>query len=87
MPVSASYEIEQDVLILRLAPDSFTRMTEIIRAASEDADFRPHMRLLLDLRGAVLGLNYEDMRFQVQSLTGMGMVVAPIWAVLTRPAG
>jgi hypothetical protein len=81
--VSASYEIEQDVLVLRLAAEDLTRLAEIVRAASKDAGFRPPMRLLLDLRGAVRGLNYEDMRLQVQSLTGMGAALAPIWAVLT----
>jgi hypothetical protein len=82
--VSASYEIVPDVLVLRLAAaEDLEQVAEIVRAASKDADFHPPMRLLLDLRGGVRGLNYEDMRLQIQTLAGMGAVLAPIWALLT----
>jgi hypothetical protein len=81
--VATSYEMEQDVLILRPTVDDLARLAEIVQAVSNDADFRPGMRLLLDLRGAVRGLNYEDMRLQVQSLAGMGALLAPIWGLLT----
>jgi hypothetical protein len=57
--VSAGYEINGDVLILRVDPEGFTRMAELVRAARQDAAFAPPMRLLLDLRGAKRGLNYE----------------------------
>jgi pyruvate/2-oxoacid:ferredoxin oxidoreductase beta subunit len=82
--VSASYEIDQDVLVLRLAAaEDLEHVAEIVQAASRDAGFRSPMRLLLDLRGAVRGLNYEDMRLQIENLAGMGAVLAPIWALLT----
>ncbi len=76
------YEIEADILILRVALDSFTRTVEIIRAASQDAAAGHPMRLLIDLRAALLGLNYEDMRSQAQALVSMQEVLAPQWAVL-----
>jgi hypothetical protein len=41
------------------------------------------MRLLLDLRDAARALSYEGMHLQIQSLTGMGAVLAPVWALLT----
>ncbi len=81
--VSAGYEIKGDVLIIRLAPDSVGRIAEIVRAANEDTDFHPRMRLLLDLRDAARALSYEDMHLQIESLTGMGAVLAPFWALLT----
>lgn len=83
MTVSTAYEIEQDILILRPTVEDLARLAEIVQAVSNDADFRPPMRLLLDLRSAVRGLNYEDMRLQVQSLAGMGALLAPIWGLLT----
>lgn len=84
MVVSASYEIKGDVLIIRLAPDDVMRIGEIVRAANEDPDFHPRMRLLLDLRDAARALSYEAMQLQIQSLSGMGAPLAPFWALLTR---
>ncbi len=84
MVVSAGYEIKGEVLVIRLAPDCVTRIADIVRAANEDTDFHPRMRLLLDLRDAARELSYEDMHLQIESLTGLGPVLAPFWALLTR---
>jgi hypothetical protein len=88
VPVS-SYEIDRDVVIVRAAPDSFPQMAEVVRAATQDtAAFGAQRRLLIDLRGVLHGLNYEDLRFQAQALASMRTVLAPRWAVLAtnRPA-
>jgi hypothetical protein len=81
--VSARCEIEQGVLILRLAPAGFSRMADVVQEAVREAALRPSTRLLIDLRCALLGLNYEDMRSQIRRLAGAGAAVTPVWAVLT----
>jgi hypothetical protein len=77
------YEMEGDVVLLRVGPEGFTTMAEIVRATSQDAAFARPMRRLIDLRAPQLGFNCQGMRLQAQSLANMGTILAPRWAVLT----
>lgn len=79
----ASYEVDHDIVVLRVTADTFTRLAEDVRIACLDTAAGARMRLLIDLRAALSGLNYEDMRSQAQKLAAMGTILAPQWAVLT----
>ena len=68
-------------VVIRVGPDNIRQLAEVARAASESGDSQP--RLLLDVRGGVLGLNYDDVGSAVRSLIRLQRV-APTWAVLTR---
>jgi hypothetical protein len=81
--VPASYEVDHDIVVLRVTADTFTRLAEDVRIACLDTAAGARMRLLIDLRAALSGLNYEDMRSQAQKLAAMGTILAPQWAVLT----
>lgn len=79
----ASYEVDHDIVVLRVTADTFTRLAEDVRIACLDTAAGARMRLLIDLRAALSGLNYEDMRSQAQKLAALGTILAPQWAVLT----
>jgi hypothetical protein len=81
--VPASYEVDHDIVVLRVTADTFTRLAEDVRIACLDTAAGARMRLLIDLRAALSGLNYEDMRSQAQKLAALGTILAPQWAVLT----
>jgi hypothetical protein len=69
-------------MILRAALDTVARLAEVVRDADKDAPFGRRKRLLIDLRLALHGLNYEDTRSQTEKLANMPMIVAPRWALL-----
>jgi hypothetical protein len=62
--MAVHYEIEDGVLVLRLAAEGFSQLRAALRAAAEDPASRPAMPLLLDLRGEPPNVRYEDVRWR-----------------------
>lgn len=81
--MAVQYEIENGVLILRLAEEGFSHLRVALRAATEDPAARPAMPLLLDLRGEPRNVRYEDVRWRTEILAEMREQFGPRWAFLT----
>ena len=80
--VTDTCEIQDDVVIVRLAAGDFARLADIVRIASEEEAFTGPMRLLIDLRIPAREITYKDMCSQARALAGLRDVVARQWAIL-----
>jgi hypothetical protein len=83
--MAIQYEIEDGVLMLRLAAEGFSHLRSALRAAAGDAAARPTMPLLLDLRGEPPTARYEDIRWRTEILAEMREQFGPRWAFLIDP--
>jgi hypothetical protein len=83
--VAIQYEVEDGVVILRVAPAGFTFLRDALCAVATDPAARPKMPLLIDVRTEPGSHRYEDVRWRVQILDEMREQFGPRWAFLTGP--
>jgi len=81
--VAIAYEIEDGVLILRVATGGYPFLRDALLSAKSDPMSRPEMPLLVDLRGEPVGVHYEDVRWRVEILKEMRQQFGPRWAIAT----
>jgi hypothetical protein len=81
--VAVHYEIENGVLILKMAMEGFESLRSALHAALHDAGARPRMPLLIDVRDRTAGVRCEEVRWRVQVLALMRDHLGPRWAILT----
>ena len=81
--MAIEYEIEDGVLILRVAAGGYAYLRDALRAARNDTSARPLMPLLMDLRGEPPSVRYEDVRWRVEILAEMRQQFGPRWAFVT----
>lgn len=77
------YEIEDGVLILRVAAGGYPLLRDALLCARCDPASRPMMPLLLDLRGEPVNVHYEDVRWRMEILREMRQQFGPRWAFVT----
>jgi hypothetical protein len=73
-------EIEEDILILRVAEEGFAFLRDALLAAATDPAAHPKMPLVLDLRRQPTSHRYEDVRWRLQILAEMREQFGPRWA-------
>ncbi len=81
--MAIQYEIENGVLILRVATHGFDSLRGALHAATESPAAPSRMPLLVDARGEVSGVRYEDALWRAQILALMRQQLGPRWAILT----
>ena len=80
--MAIAYEIEDNVLILKSAPEGFPVLRRALDAAATHPDARPKMPLLIDVRADTAGVRYDDVPSRVALLGQMRETLGARWAIL-----